>query len=98
MEAGFQRWLQGIGVQLDVIPRDSHNQLPLAERHVGIIKDIMTKMAEDSEDRVSPKELFTLALDAANELGKYAGHSPYELMFGRVPHAEVGDVLSEAGN
>ena len=55
----------------------------------------MNKIAEESDDNVTADEIFSEAIDAMNDLGRYKGHSPYEMMLGRTPEPLVGDVFGQ---
>ena len=89
IEKRVKEWFASRGIMVDVTARQSHNQLALCERNIGILKDTMSKIAEESEDDVTAEEIFAEAIDAMNDLGRYKGHSPYEMMLGRTPEPTV---------
>eukprot|EP00959_Pyramimonas_sp_CCMP1952_P428145 8966995-Pyramimonas_sp.AAC.1 len=80
---------------VDVTARQAHNQLALCERNIGILKDTMTKIAEESDAKVTADEILWEAIAAMSDLGRYKGNSPCEMMLGRTPDAIVGDVFGE---
>ena len=94
----MREWFATRGIYVDIAARQAHNQLALCERHVGILKDTMTKIAHESPDDVTAKEIMSEALDAMNDLGRYKGHSPYEMMLGRTPDSLIADVFGEPNN
>ncbi len=79
----------------DVIARQAHTQLALAERNIGIVKNTMSKIAEETPRTTSVEEIFDQSLDAMNDLGRYNGHSPYEMMLGRTPEPEITDIFKD---
>eukprot|EP00959_Pyramimonas_sp_CCMP1952_P318191 6658451-Pyramimonas_sp.AAC.1 len=91
VEKRVKEWLSSRGITVDVTARQAHNQLALRERNIGILKDTMDKIAEESDSKVTADEIFPEAIDAMNDLGRYKGHSPYEMMLGRTPEPIVGD-------
>ena len=58
----------------------------------------MSKIAEEADDDVTAEEIFAEAIDAMNDLGRYKGHSPYEMMLGRTPEPTVGDMFGGEEN
>eukprot|EP00959_Pyramimonas_sp_CCMP1952_P389106 8152783-Pyramimonas_sp.AAC.1 len=41
------------GIMVDITARQAHNQLALCERNIGILKDTMDKIAEESDSKVT---------------------------------------------
>ena len=58
----------------------------------------MSKIAEEADEDVTAEEIFAEAIDAMNDLGRYKGHSPYEMMLGRTPEPTVGDMFGGEEN
>ena len=50
-------------------------------------------MGRDAD--VTADEIYSAAVDAMNDPGRYKGPSPCEMMLGRTPEPTVGDASSE---
>ena len=93
---GYESFLQKHGIKLRVIPPESHWQNARAERHGGILQEILKKMdleeAIDSYEKL--EEALAFATQTKNQWSKYKGFPPEVLVFGRLQRIP-GSILSD---
>ena len=93
---GYAEFLQKHGIKLRIIPPESHWQNARAERHGGILQEILRKMdleeAIDSYEKL--EEALAFATQTKNQWSKYRGFPPEVLVFGRlqrIPGSHLSD-------
>eukprot|EP00959_Pyramimonas_sp_CCMP1952_P021883 460642-Pyramimonas_sp.AAC.1 len=57
VEKRFKEWLSSRGIMVDVTAWQAHNQLALCARSIGILKDTVTKIAEECDAKVTADEI-----------------------------------------
>ena len=94
----FVTWIGSRSILLDYVARDAHNELAIVEKHIDILKEIMSRTAAASDPQDTPKEIREQAIDAMNDLARYRGHSPYEMMLGRTPELDTATIMGDGEN
>ena len=97
----FQRFLQQNNIHAHTIARNAHWQNARAERHGGILQNILDKI--DAETPITSEQQFDLALSHActvkNQWTRHRGVSPRMLVFGkhqRMPGSIHSDLQESA--
>ena len=85
---GLKAWLASHGVGYDPEPAEDHARIGLIERHVGLIKDMASRVARRLPDDTNLQELFDMCCMAHNDLHRNRGASPWQVLIGRTPHGE----------
>ena len=84
-DKGVIQWLEDNMIQPLPIAGEAYWQIGKHSRHLGTLKNQMTKLAEEFADDVSAKEIVALSVSAKNELHAIKGYSPNQWAFGQNP-------------
>ena len=84
----LKAWLASHGVGYDPEPAEDHARIGLIERHVGLSKDMASRVARRLPDDVNLQELFDMCCMAHNDLHRNRGASPWQVLIGKTPHGE----------
>ena len=67
---------QSRGIRIVNTAGEAHWQLGIVERHIQTITELIQKLADDNDERLTTQELCDLAAEAKNSFGHYGGYSP----------------------